>query len=165
MRMRVSSNEWEPYDLQHLQTFFEHWPSPFPIPRYLKQMITSELIQPRLVQALRDYNPRRDRIKLHVWLHSYLEILSSEQLEELWQIVREKFSLVLRDWHPSDVTVSLALKPWQAVWKPLDWKKFMKRHIIPKLEGVLSEELEINPSDQDYGECFLSIIAVLMNES
>jgi len=68
-------------------------------------------------------------------------------MNELWPIVRFKFSSALTQWHPSDSSAFELLKPWRKVFKHTDWEQLCSKSIEPKLCKVL-DSLKVNPADQ-----------------
>lgn len=68
-------------------------------------------------------------------------------MNELWPIVRFKFSSALTQWHPSDSSALELLRPWRKVFKYTDWEQLCSKSIEPKLCKVL-DTLKINPADQ-----------------
>ena len=70
-------------------------------------------------------------------------------MNELWPIIRYKFSSALSHWHPSDPSALEILKPWKNVFRPHEWDQLCSKSIEPKLSKVLESELKLSPSSQD----------------
>ena len=87
-------------------------------------------------------------------MQSFLYTFVGNRLEPLWAPIRHKLSSALREWHPSDISAMLMIKPWVRVFSPGHMEAFMSKNIVPKLALCLSE-LVINPANQNMGK-FLS---------
>lgn len=70
-------------------------------------------------------------------------------MNELWPIIRYKFTSALSHWHPSDPSALEILKPWKKVFKPHEWDQLCSKSIEPKLSKVLETELKLTQSSQD----------------
>lgn len=69
---------------------------------------------------------------------------------EVLPSIRFKLASALTNWHPSDMSAKAILLPWRPpAFTTAAWDSFMARHIAPKLELVLSDELAINPNVQN----------------
>ena len=69
-------------------------------------------------------------------------------MNELWPMIRFKFSSALDKWHPSDPSALELLHPWKRVFQEHEWNQLCAKAIEPKLARVL-DGLTINPRDQD----------------
>ena len=78
-------------------------------------------------------------------------LLKGNRLEPLWAPIRHKLASALREWHPSDISAMLMIKPWVRVFSPGHMEAFMSKNIVPKFALCLSE-LVINPANQTMGE-------------
>lgn len=90
------------------------------------------------------WEPTKDKIPVHTWLHPWLAVLD---LQELWPKILQKLAKALHQWQPEDESAFALLAPWQPVLGKL-WEPFYTRHILPKLAHALTQ-IEINPRQQD----------------
>ena len=77
--------------------------------------------------------------------------LTGNRLELLWALIRHKLASASREWHSSDISAMLMIKPWVRIFSPGHMEAFMSKNIVPKLALCLSE-LVINPANQNMGE-------------
>ncbi|GAB4821104.1 hypothetical protein N2152v2_008150 [Parachlorella kessleri] len=139
------TNSWDPRDAARLERFMEVW-EPL-LPRGALDHVMLHLVLPRLRQAVTAWDPLRDTVALHTWLHPWLPFLG-QQMTEFWPVIRFKFANALQAWHPSDQSAHIILAPWHKVFDSRDWEALLARSIVPKLAFAL-QELAINPAHQD----------------
>ncbi|EFN58159.1 hypothetical protein CHLNCDRAFT_50559 [Chlorella variabilis] len=145
------ANDWDPrqgvgvwhvsslvvWDAARLERFVEAWEAV--LPGAALQYIMESLVLPRLRLAVQAWDPLRDTVALHTWVHPWLPFLGAP-MAELWPVIRFKFANALQAWHPSDQSAH--------VFEPKDWEQLLARSIVPKLAFAL-QELVINPLHQE----------------
>ena len=165
---------WDPKDTITLEEFIESW-EPI-LPSSVILYVMQHLVLPKLQSAAQAWDPLHDPIAPHTWLHPwlvriyavlvlnmqvnmlqmfsvlnyhllYLQPYLGNHMNELWPIVRFKFSSALTQWHPSDSSALELLRPWRKVFKYTDWEQLCSKSIEPKLCKVL-DSLKVNPADQ-----------------
>ncbi len=120
------------------------------LPSWIIENIFEQIIMPKLIQQVEDWNPVVDTVPIHAWIHPWLPLIKERLEIALFPQIRFKLSNALAQWHPSDISAKAILMPWKPpVFTNSSWDSFMLRNIYPKLESVLKEELKINPSDQN----------------
>ncbi|KAJ3085883.1 Tuftelin-interacting protein 11 [Quaeritorhiza haematococci] len=120
------------------------------IPPWLYDNILTQLIVPKLTAEIEAWDPRRDTIMIHTWLHPWLPILPEDLLEPLHAPLRHKLVLSLQDWHPSDSSAVAVLTPWKDVFTLRDLESVLARSVLPKLVTVFRlGEFTVNPRQQD----------------
>lgn len=82
---------------------------------------------------------------------NHSDIFPGEKLEPLYAPIRHKLGNALLNWHPSDSSAKVILKPWQGVFREGHMEVFLRKHILPKLEMCL-QEFPINPHQQTLGK-------------
>jgi len=104
------------------------------------------IILPKIARAVEEWNPRQDVMPIHQWIHPWLPILGS-QISQVFPDIRRKLGQVLVDWHPSDASAHIILKPWVGVFDTKSMENLLVKCIMPKLVFAL-QELPILPHNQ-----------------
>ncbi|KAG8226104.1 hypothetical protein J437_LFUL006733 [Ladona fulva] len=116
------------------------------IPSWVLDSICDRLILPKIQAAVECWNPLTDTVPIHAWIHPWLPLLGS-RLEIVYPTIRQKLSVALVNWHPSDRSARLMLTPWSKAFPKGDMDAFLVKNILPKLQVAL-QEFQINPHQQ-----------------
>lgn len=146
--VRVAVNAWNTREPDPLIEFLKAWQEVAP-PQIL-QNLRDLVILPRLQSEVEQWNPMRDPVPLHSWLHPWLELLGA-QLEVVYPTIRQKLSTALTAWHPSDKSARLILLPWKDVFERGAMQVFLAKNVLPKLETAL-HKMQVNPQNQIMNE-------------
>jgi tuftelin-interacting protein 11 len=104
------------------------------------------VVLPRLQVEIDNWDPRTDKMPLHIWIHPWLPILG-KKLNVLWTPIRYKLSACLEQWDPRDHSARAVLKPWQQVFDPANWESLLEK-VLLKLERAIAET-PVQPNGQD----------------
>lgn len=128
--------------------FLEAW-KPI-IPNWVLENIIDQLVLPRLVTEVGVWNPLTDTTPIHVWIHPWIPLLGPRIHTHIFPLIQEKLGTALANWHPSDRSAKLMLKPWQPALPEGIFSAFLHKHIVPKL-NICMQSLVINPHQQHLG--------------
>ena len=127
------------------------------LPVRLYSSVVSSLLLPRLQRLLGAYNPRSTAAPY--WLLSYGVVLSSEELQSLAGVVRQRLQLTMGGWRVEDEVerkrneeadeveeVGGAAEErmvdrvagWKGVWKEDEMDAFLSRYIQPRLLAAIT---------------------------
>ncbi|KAL1131040.1 hypothetical protein AAG570_012277 [Ranatra chinensis] len=143
--IRIAVNAWTCKTSEPMIELLNLW-DPL-IPRWILDNILQQLVLPRLQHDVEEWNPLTDTIPIHTWTHPWLPLLGKRLHLSVFPVIRQKLSVALTGWHPSDSSARLLLLPWVGVFTKPEFDTFLISNIVPKLNQVLQEFL-INPHQQ-----------------
>ena len=95
-------------------------------------LILEDIVLPKLTTTVDNWDPTRDEIPIHMWLHPWLPYLNVK-LTSLFPEIRRKLSRVLTDWKATDLSAYQIIRPWFGVFDRDSMDNFLTRAIVPKL--------------------------------
>ena len=128
--MRVVSVKWNVRDPDSLIEMFEELKHVYTEAKIV--FLLGDFVLPRLKEAVSNWDPARDEIPIHSWLHPWLPLLQ-DKLACLYPDIRRKLTRTLSDWKVSDHSASKIIRPWHGVFDRDSMNSFLGRSIIPKL--------------------------------
>lgn len=150
------TNTWDVHEPTPVLDLLEIW-RPL-LPPFILTSLLSQLIPHRLSSALAAWKPRstpkhRSRSPLpHIWLFPWLPYLDEQHTDPKSQTglladVKRKFKSILATW---DLTVGTipGLDSWRSVLHS-ELSALLVRNLLPRLATHLSQNLIIDPADQD----------------
>lgn len=140
----ATTNVWQPRDPEPILRFLEAWDKV--LPGGVKQNLLEGVVMPKLTAAVDAWDPRREEVPIHAWLHPWLPWLGT-RMEPLYDPIRYKLNFALVNWHPGDSSALALLSPWKTVFDPANWELLIVRSIMPKLIQAM-QEFVINPANQ-----------------
>ena len=143
--IRLAITSWNPQTPDALIKLLNVWSEI--IPHWMKMNIQDHILLPKLQAAVEMWDPTRDRVPIHSWLHPWLPVLDN-QLEIVYPTIRNKLASALRAWHPRDSSAKQILLPWKDIFDRAAMYSFILKNILPKLEQSWALDLVINPVDQ-----------------
>lgn len=138
-------SSWNPRDCDSLINVMEIWKQL--LPPWILDNIFEQLIIPKLKTEVNNWNPLTDTIPIHIWIHPWIPLLDVKLQAVIYPIIQVKLGTALTNWHPSDRSAKLMLKPWQRALPEGSFVAFLVKHIVPKLQ-LCMQNFVINPHQQ-----------------
>ncbi|BFF93517.1 septin-interacting protein 1 [Drosophila madeirensis] len=143
---RACAALWQPKEHPPMAALLDAW-APL-LPTWVLDSVLEQLVLPRLVTGVYDWDPLTDTVPIHSWVLPWHAILGSKLEESVYPQIRSKLGVALQAWSPQDRSARAMLTPWAKAFPEEEMVDFLQHHITPKLQGVLSEFI-INPLHQD----------------
>lgn len=115
------------------------------IPESVRADLYDNYLMPKLERTVEDWNPTKDLVPIHVWVHPWLGVIDSKRLSKLWVPIQFKVSQALQQWEPSDNSAFMLLTPWFKVFDIQNWENIIMKCIMPKLYYPMIHDLSVNP--------------------
>ncbi|VEN36157.1 unnamed protein product [Callosobruchus maculatus] len=143
--MRNCISTWSCRDCDPLITLIDTWKQL--LPHWILEYMFDQLIMPKILKEVEDWNPLTDTIPIHIWIHPWIPLLDAKLQASIYPLIQEKLGNALTNWHPSDRSAKLMLQPWQRALSQGSFVAFLLKHIVPKLQ-LCMQAFVINPHQQ-----------------
>lgn len=147
--MRTAVAQWNPRQHEPMAALLDAWASI--LPSWTLDNVLEQLVLPRIVNCVEDWDPLTDTIAVHIWILPWTGLLGAKMQDTVYEKIRLKLGNALVGWTPHDRSARATIKPWCGVFADGDMQCFLMQHILPKLQLSL-DELIINPLQQDLGK-------------
>lgn len=144
--IRIAITKWDPRNHHDLLNLLDIWAPLFP--SHILDNVLEKMILVQIIKGVELWDPTTDRLPVHFWITPWHNLLGDKMKENVYKTIMNKLSAALVSWSPSDRSARLMIQPWCGIFGNDDFKSFLLKNIIPKLQMTLSE-LIINPLQQD----------------
>lgn len=145
-RIRLAlQQDWNVKEPDQCINLLETWQKV--LPAWALVHLQTQVVMPKLEQAVEEWNPRSDPVPIHHWLHPWLPSMSLF-LRRMFPAIRFKFASCLQSWHPSDPSAHSMLAPWKGAFSDRQMNLLLEQSVLPKLEHDF-QAFSINPLRQD----------------
>ena len=151
---RVLTSDWNVHNPEKCVKLIESLK--YIYPTLIIDELIDMIIQPKINNAVKLWNPKEDLVPIHFWIFPWLPLLKSK-LSIYYSDIRRKLGLSLLLWQPTDTSAYTIILPWKNVFDKTSMDNFLIRTIIPKLI-IGMKSIVINPGNQEIN-LFQNIIA------
>lgn len=144
--IRAACATWNPKEYHQMVALLDTW-VPL-LPTRIFDNILEQMVLPRVTQSVENWDPLTDHVPIHIWIQPWAGLLTEPLNERVYPMIRDKLGVALTSWLPQDRSALAMLRPWKGVFREVDLKAFLQRHIVPKIQAVLAEVV-INPLQQE----------------
>ena len=128
--MRAISVKWDVRDPTSLISIFEGLQDVFTESKL--SILLNDFVMLRLKNEVNTWDPTKDMMPIHVWLHPWLPLLRGK-LASLYPDIRYKLAKALKGWRADDLSAYSILRPWHTVFDRGSMNNFLLKTIVPKL--------------------------------
>ena len=159
-KLRTTITNWDVLNHSALTAVVQAW-RPL-LPTFVYSNLIDQLIVPKLATALQTWDPRKrahhhktqtvKHAQPHSWIFPWLPYLPPYQLDPkastgLLVEIKRRIRQIFDGWHISYGTLP-GLDQWRDLLRS-ELDHILVRHLLPRLSLHLSQEFDVNPSDQN----------------
>ncbi|GFY83972.1 GC-rich sequence DNA-binding factor-like protein with Tuftelin interacting domain-containing protein [Actinidia rufa] len=112
--VRISgTNTWQARDPEPMLRFLESWEKL--LPPLVLQTILDNIVMPKLSTAVDSWDPRRETIPIHAWVHPWLPLLG-QNLETFYDTIRNRLEAVIHEFQLNPANQKLDQFYWVKTW-------------------------------------------------
>ena len=91
---------------------------------------------PKLIATIDTWDPHRETMPIHAWLHPWLPLLG-HHIEPLYPTIHYKLGNTLHGQHANDASTYAILSPSKTIFDPASQKQLIVYFIVPNLITIL----------------------------
>ena len=111
--MRAISVKWDVRDPSQMISIFEGLQEIFTESKLSR--LLNDFVMLRLKNEVSNWDPTKDIMPIHVWLHPWLPLLR-DKLASLYPDIRYKLAKALKGWRVDDLSAHGIIKPWHTIF-------------------------------------------------
>ncbi|CAB3238610.1 unnamed protein product [Arctia plantaginis] len=105
-------------------------------PSWVSQNCVTRCVVPRVLAAVRAWDPTGDTQPVHQWVLPWHELAGSALGVAVYPLIRSRLAAALAAWHPADGSARGVLRAWRGAWGA-QLGAVLQQHIVPKLDHCL----------------------------
>ncbi|XP_047537347.1 septin-interacting protein 1 [Vanessa atalanta] len=129
-----AAEAWEPREPARMVAALEAWRGAGPA--WLPRAVAARHVAPRLLGAVRAWDPTRDTLPVHRWVLPWHALAGEALAAAVYPLIRSRLAAALAAWHPADASARPLLAAWRDAWGPA-LVPLLHHHVLPKLEHCL----------------------------
>ncbi|XP_049878892.1 septin-interacting protein 1 [Pectinophora gossypiella] len=129
-----AAENWNPRNPEPMLQVFSSWAEA--CPRWLARSAAARGVAPRLLAAVRGWDPTGDTQPLHHWVLPWHTLAGEALASTVYPLIRSRLAAALTAWHPADGSARPLLAAWREPWGSA-LTAMLHQHIVPKLEHCL----------------------------
>ncbi|XP_061726162.1 septin-interacting protein 1 [Cydia pomonella] len=132
--LKTAAAVWNPRIPEAMLASLTEWSQA--CPPWLSASVAANVVAPRLLEAVRGWDPTHDTQPLHHWVLPWHPLAGSALATAVYPLIRSRLAAALAAWHPADGSARPLLAAWRGAWGAA-LTAMLHQHIVPKLEHCL----------------------------
>ncbi|CAH0596430.1 unnamed protein product [Chrysodeixis includens] len=133
-QLTVAAEAWNPREPARMVRVMEAWAAC--APEWVLRAVATRALLPRLLAAVRAWDPTGDTQPLHHWVLPWHGLAGPALSTSVYPVIRSRLAGALAAWHPADGSARAVLAAWRGAWGPA-LHAMLHQHIVPKLDHCL----------------------------
>lgn len=134
-QLTTAAESWNPRTPSPMLRAVQAWQHASPA--WVTRACVSRVVVPRLLAAVRAWDPTHDTQPLHLWVLPWHDLAGEALASSVYPLIRSRLASALAGWHPADGSARGVLGPWRGAWGAA-LAALLQQHIVPKLDHCLS---------------------------